>query len=104
MLAKNMNNITLEEVKKNPNAYDYIEVMSCPGGCVGGGGQPIPSNNSIIDERRKALYTLDDKLSIRKAHLNPVVKEFFEEYLDKLPQEEKASIIHTSFRKREKGE
>ncbi len=95
--------VLIEEVKKDPNAYHYIEVMACPGGCVGGGGQP--SNNPLhIDARRKALYNIDDKTNVKKAHLNPVVKEFFEDYILKLPKEEGSAVVHTSFRKREKFE
>jgi iron only hydrogenase large subunit-like protein len=95
--------VLIEEVKKDPDAYHYIEVMACPGGCVGGGGQPS-NDPRIIDARRQALYKIDDKIKVRKAHQNPVVKEFFEDYLAKLPKEEASSIIHTHFRKREKFE
>jgi len=94
----------IEEILKDPRSYDYIEVMACPGGCVGGGGQPKPTNMKIIEERKKALYQIDDKTEIRKAHQNPVVKEFFEEYLAKLPEEKSASILHTSFKQRKKFE
>lgn len=102
-LTKNAKPV-IEEIIKGSKAYDYIEVMACPGGCVGGGGQPKPTNSKIIAERKKALYQIDDKTEIRKAHQNPVVKEFFEEYLTKLPEEKAASIIHTNFRQRKKFE
>lgn len=102
-LTKNAQPV-IEEVLKGSKDYDYIEVMACPGGCVGGGGQPKPTNMKIIEERKKALYQIDDKTNIRKAHQNPVVKEFFEEYLAKLPEEKSASILHTSFRQRKKFE
>ncbi|MBU0577150.1 [FeFe] hydrogenase, group A [Patescibacteria group bacterium] len=105
-VASQVNNaqVLIDEVKENKSKYDYIEVMSCPGGCVGGGGQPIPSSPKIVDERRKALYTLDDNLEVRKAHKNPVVADMFDNYLANLPDEERSAIIHTSFRKRDKGE
>ena len=87
------------EILKNPKAYDYIEVMACPGGCVGGGGQPKPTNSRIIAERKKALYQIDDKAKIRKAHQNPVVKEFFEQYIANLPEAKRKAILHTGFTK-----
>jgi NADH-quinone oxidoreductase subunit G/NADP-reducing hydrogenase subunit HndD len=94
----------IEEVLRGSKAYDYIEVMACPGGCVGGGGQPKPTNMQIISERKKALYQIDDKTKIRKSHQNPVVKKFFEDYLAKLSKDEAASIINTNFRQRKKFE
>ena len=95
--------LLIKEVRRDPDAYHYIEVMACPGGCVGGGGQPS-NHPKVIDERRKALYTIDDKAVVRRAHQNPVVKEFFEEYLARLPKEEASAIIHTGFRRRSKFE
>lgn len=94
----------IQEVLAGSKEYDYIEVMACPGGCVGGGGQPRPTNSKIIAERKKALYQIDDTATIRKAHQNPIVKEFFEDYLAKLPKEQVSAILHTHFRKREKYE
>jgi iron-only hydrogenase group A len=95
----------IEDVLKGSKDYDYIEVMACPGGCVGGGGQPKPTNSKIIAERKKALYQIDTKTKIRKAHQNPVVKDLFENYLKNLASEKEASsIIHTNFRKRIKFE
>ena len=102
-MAKNAHTI-IEEIKKNPKAYDYIEVMACPGGCIGGGGQPIPSTNKIIAQRTKALYKIDGKMKIRKAHRNPVVRDFFENYIAKLPQKKQSAILHTSFSKEKKFE
>ncbi len=94
----------IEELKKNPKAYDYIEVMSCPGGCIGGGGQPIPSTERIIWERVKSLYKIDDNMQIRSAHQNPIVKDFFENYIAKLPEKEARAILHRHYEKKEKFE
>lgn len=102
-LTKNTEDV-IKEIKKNPKAYDYIEVMACPGGCVGGGGQPIPTNAKIIEERKKSLYQIDTRMKVRKAHDNPVIKDFFENYIAKLPEKKKSAILHTSFRKRKKFE
>ena len=60
----------IAELEKNPNAYHYVEVMACPGGCIGGGGQPIPTTPEIREKRAKALYAIDKKLKTRTAHEN----------------------------------
>jgi len=71
----------LEEMKKDPKAYDAVEVMACPGGCVGGGGQPVPTDGEIRSKRAAGLYEIDAKKEERIAHLNPVVKEVYRDYL-----------------------
>ncbi len=70
----------LEELKKNPKLYDAVEVMACPGGCVGGGGQPVPVDAKIRQKRAQALYQIDSKKEIRLAHENPVVKEVYKDF------------------------
>ena len=72
----------LEEIKKNKYAYDYIEVMACPGGCIGGGGQPIPTNKEIIEKRAKSLYKIDSKKKIRLAHKNPIIERVYKDFLN----------------------
>lgn len=62
-----------DKIKKNLKNYDYIEVMACPGGCIGGGGQPIPTTAEIRKARVAALYKIDKFKKIRKAHDNPEV-------------------------------
>lgn len=61
--------------------FDYIEVMACPGGCIGGGGQPKPVNNKIRDLRKKGLLGIDQGLKLRLAHENPLVKKLYKEFL-----------------------
>lgn len=84
----------LEKIKD----YDYIEVMACPGGCVGGGGQPIPTTNEIIKKRIAALYKIDAKSKIRKAHENKQAQEALE-WLEKQGKL-KEQILHTKYKKR----
>ncbi len=95
--------VIIDEVKKNPKAYDYVEVMACPGGCIGGGGQPIPSTERIIEERIARLYKIDKKMKIRKAHDNPVVQEFFE-YMEKKSHKDQEAVLHTHYSKKKKFE
>ena len=101
--AKNMAKVILE-LKKDPKAYDYIEVMACPGGCIGGGGQPIPSTERIIKKRIKGLYNIDDKMKLRTAHQNEVVKDFMENYIAKLPKERQHELLHTHYEQKKKFE
>ncbi len=91
--------IILQEIKKKPKAYHYIEFMTCPGGCLGGGGQPLSSTEETVKERIKSLYKIDTESKIRKAHENPIVKEFFD-YLDTLPEEKRKQILYTNYQKR----
>ncbi len=71
----------LEKLKKNPKLYDAIEVMACFGGCIGGGGQPVPTDGKIRQERAASLYQIDDQKEIRLAHHNPIVKKVYQEFL-----------------------
>ena len=90
----------LEELKKNPKAYDAVEVMACFGGCIGGGGQPIPTDAKIRQERANGLYTIDTKKEIRMAHKNPIVKKVYQEFLN---SKEKINLIcHTKYSQKKK--
>ena len=85
----------LEELKKNPTAYDGVEVMACPGGCIGGGGQPLPADAKIRKARASALYTIDARNKIRAAHQNPIVKKVYRDYLTS--KEKVRLICHTKY-------
>ena len=102
-MAKNSRKL-IEDFKKHPKKYHYIEMMACPGGCIGGGGQPYPNTEQIIWERIKALYKIDDKMKIRKAHKNPVVIEFFETYVAKRSKAKQREVLLRDFRKGKKFE
>lgn len=93
----------LADLKKDPNAYHYIEVMTCPGGCIAGGGQPLPVNNEIRKKRAQALYKIDAETEIRLAHHNPDVKKVYKDFFDK--NEGMAhKILHTHYTLRDKVE
>ncbi len=97
--------IVINELKKDPRAYDYIEFMACPGGCIGGGGQPLTSTEAIVAERIKALYQIDQNKKMRTAHANPLVKEFLD-YLehDELGQKIEKQVLHTSYEAKKRGQ
>ncbi|MCD4704644.1 [FeFe] hydrogenase, group A, partial [bacterium] len=73
----------MEEIKKDPQKYDFIEVMACPGGCIGGGGQPKPSTMDIAKKRSRAIYQQDKILKVRQAHRNPQIHKLYLEFLKK---------------------
>lgn len=80
--------------------YHFIEIMACPGGCLGGGGQPIPTTWPIREARAKAIYEEDKRLPIRKSHDNPFIKKIYEEFLEEPLGEKSHSLLHTHYSKR----
>jgi iron-only hydrogenase group A len=90
----------LEALKKNPRLYDAVEVMACPGGCVGGGGQPLPTTQKIAQERAKSLYNIDDASLVKCAYENQAVQKIYEEFFT--DHETRKKILHTHFSPREK--
>ncbi len=96
--------IVMEMLKKGElKDYHFIEIMACPGGCLGGGGQPIPTSEEIRKARAKAIYKEDLSLELRKSHQNPVVKAIYDEFLTDGPCGKKShKLLHTSYTKRSK--
>ena len=93
----------LEDLKhKKISGYSCVEVMACLGGCVGGGGQPLPTYPEIRERRAQALYSIDKQKKLRKAHENPAVKEIYKEFLDK-HKHLKHKILHTKYNRQYKG-
>ena len=90
----------LEMIKIGKEEIHFIEVMACPGGCIGGGGQPIPTNKEIIKKRAEALYKDDERSKIRKSYQNPHVKELYKNYLGHPGSEKAHKLLHTHFIKR----
>ncbi len=81
-IANGMENakIILDDLAKDPRAYDYIEIMACPGGCIGGGGNPLPVDDEIRKKRAAGLYQDDCEQKIRFAHESPAVKEVYDHF------------------------
>jgi iron-only hydrogenase group A len=79
--------------------YDFIEIMACPAGCVGGGGQPF-SNDEIREKRAEGLYSIDKLDEIRKSHENQEIKELYNEYLGEPLSGESHHLLHTKYQKR----
>lgn len=88
----------LEDIRSGKSHYHAIEIMACPGGCVGGGGQPLHHGNSaILKARQQALYTEDANKPIRKSHENPYIIELYKEFLGKPLSEKSHHLLHTHY-------
>ena len=92
--------ILLEEIQKGTSPYHFIEVMACPGGCLGGGGQPVPTNEEIRKKRASSLYLEDRNKPIRKSHQNPAIIALYKEFLGKPLSEKAHNLLHTTYTKR----
>ncbi len=96
----------LEKVKAGEK-YDFIEIMACPGGCINGGGQPIVDSKTqaTVDVkalRAKALYTEDERATLRKSHENPYVQMLYKEYFGEPCSHKAHELLHTHYQKRSK--
>ncbi|WP_455656835.1 NADH-dependent [FeFe] hydrogenase, group A6 [Phascolarctobacterium sp.] len=87
----------LERIRAGEADYQFIEVMACPGGCIGGGGQPIPVNAEIRKARREGLFDCDSANELRKSHENPEIKELYDTWLGKPLGEKAHSLLHTHY-------
>lgn len=99
----------MEEVKNGSADYHFIEIMACPGGCIGGGGTPIVDalQRTKLEEdyrslRIKAIYGEDTQQKLRKSHENPAVKKLYEDYLGEPLGEKSHHLLHTHYTKRAK--
>lgn len=93
----------LEKLKNKEIDLDAIEVMACPGGCIGGGGQPFHHGDlSILKRRSNALYQLDESKKLRKSYQNPYIKKLYDEFLGEPGSYKAISLLHTSYKARPK--
>jgi len=85
------------------NDVHFVEIMACPGGCLGGGGQPIPTSEEIRKKRARAIYEEEESLPIRKSHENPHIKYIYEKFLTEGPCGKLShKLLHTHYTKRGK--
>lgn len=90
----------MDEVRAGKSPYHFIEIMACPGGCIGGGGQPIPTSLDIRKKRAQAIYEADMKLPLRKSHENPEIKQLYEEFLKEPLGHLSHKLLHTHYTQR----
>jgi NADP-reducing hydrogenase subunit HndD len=88
------------EAIENGEEFHFIEVMSCPGGCIGGAGQPRFTNDSIRQKRIEAIYKEDEGKKLRKSHENPEITQIYKEFLGKPLSEKSHKLLHTHYKPR----
>lgn len=87
----------LEEVKNGKKQYHFIEIMTCPGGCIGGGGQPRMTTDEVRKARIEAIYKEDEGREYRKSHNNPAIKILYEKFFGKPLGERSHHLLHTKY-------
>jgi NADP-reducing hydrogenase subunit HndD len=87
----------MDRVRAGTADYHFIEVMACPGGCIGGGGQPIPTSKAIKKKRMEAIYSIDSNSKIRKSHENPEIKILYDTWMGKPLGEKAHRLLHTHY-------
>ena len=90
------------EAIKAGEVFHFVEIMTCPGGCVGGGGQPRFTTDEVRKKRIEAIYKEDEGKKIRKSHCNPEIKQVYEEFLGEPLGEKSHHLLHTKYQKRER--
>ena len=90
----------IEAVRAGEAKYHFIEVMTCPGGCIGGGGQPRFTTNEVREARIAAIYREDEGKKLRKSHDNPEIRQLYEQFLGKPLGEKSHRLLHTEYAER----
>lgn len=107
-VANGLNNarIILDKVVSGKEQFHLIEIMACPGGCIGGGGQPYPPRNvkvldkNLLAQRASALYAIDKEKTLRKSHENPAVLTLYKEFLGEVGGQKAHELLHTHYNSR----
>ena len=85
----------MKALESGQGRYDFVEVMACPGGCAGGGGQPIHDGEELAGKREDALWKLDQKATIRFSHENPEIQSLYQEFLERPLGKKSHNLLHT---------
>ena len=89
----------MKALESGQGRYDFVEVMACPGGCAGGGGQPIHDGEELAGKREDALWKLDQKATIRFSHENPEIQSLYQEFLERPLGKKSHHLLHTDHTK-----
>ena len=87
----------IQKVRSGQEAFHFIEVMTCPGGCIGGGGQPRMTTNEIREARIRAIYQEDEGKKLRKSHENTEVQQLYREFLGAPLSKTSHHLLHTEY-------
>ena len=92
--------ILLDKIQNKEAKYDVIEIMACPGGCIGGGGQPYyhKTDENLLNKRRSALFKIDTNSEVRISLKNPEIKELYQTFLGKIGGEKAHELLHTTYK------
>jgi iron only hydrogenase large subunit-like protein len=96
----------MDLIRQEPDRYHFVEIMACPGGCVGGGGQPQCGTSAeamdanCLSDRAESLYDSDRKNTIRRSHENPEIQKLYQEFLDRPLSERSHELLHTHYHAR----
>lgn len=91
----------LDEIKNGRNDIHFVEVMACPGGCIGGGGQHIGTSDEELKARMRTLYSIDENETLKVSHKNPEIIELYNEFLKEPLGHKSHELLHTTYNKRE---
>jgi iron-only hydrogenase group A len=91
----------LNDVKNGMRTLHFLEVMTCPGGCINGGGQPFAADFDAIKARMRAVYKIDKSESIRASHHNPAIQRIYREFLGEPLSDKSHQLLHTHYQKRD---
>ncbi len=91
----------MERIKDRPDEFLFVEIMTCPGGCIGGGGQPRFTTNEIREARIAAIYAEDEGKKLRQSHDNPAVETLYKEFLKQPLSHISHKLLHTEYKERE---
>ncbi|MGI6442659.1 MAG: 2Fe-2S iron-sulfur cluster binding domain-containing protein [Synergistaceae bacterium] len=94
--------VLMDKVRAGTADYHFIEVMACPGGCIGGGGQPVPVNKDIRAARTAAIYREDEGKTLRQSHKNPDIIALYDKWLGKPLGEKAHKYLHTHYEEQKK--
>ena len=92
----------MQKIKEGKADWHFVEIMACPGGCLGGGGQPIPTTPEIRQKRADAIYEEDANMTIRKSHENPEIQAIYKEFLGEPLGEKSHHLLHTHYKERQR--
>jgi iron-only hydrogenase group A len=92
----------IDRIRSGDATYHFVEVMTCPGGCIGGGGQPRMTSNAVREARIRAIYAEDESRELRKSHENPEVLALYDEYLGEPLGHLSHELLHTKYREKER--
>jgi iron only hydrogenase large subunit-like protein len=92
----------IDRIKSGEASYHFVEVMTCPGGCIGGGGQPRLTSDAVRQARINAIYSEDEGRELRKSHENPEVLALYEEYLGEPLGHLSHELLHTHYKAKDR--